>query len=187
MRCLRPVLALDFTGLARNLWIMAIVLYPQPLTRQAFAEFGNVIEMTGAEHYPINQGTTERYHDLADIDVALAGGEPLISIFRGQPRPRPIRLDLMERHPLGSQSFYPLQNRDWLLVVSIANDPCEADGLRVFRATGSQGVNYARNVWHHPLLVLEADSDFLIIDRGGPGNNLEEKPFAASTPVQLSV
>lgn len=166
---------------------MTATLKPQALTRTAFAGFGDVIEMAEAEHYPINQGTTERYHDLADIDVSVEDGEPLISIFRGQPRARPIRLDLMERHPLGSQAFYPLQNRNWLLVVSIANDPCDPDSLRAFRATGTQGVNYARNVWHHPLLVLEADSDFLIIDRGGPGNNLEERAFSGAVGVHLLV
>lgn len=166
---------------------MTVILQPQPLTRQKFADFGDVIEMAGAGHYPINQGTTERYHDLADIDVSHEGGEPLISIFRGQPRPRPIRLDLMERHPLGSQAFYPLQNRDWLLVVSLAQDPCDPGGLKAFRATGSQGINYARNVWHHPLLVLEPDSDFLIIDRGGPGNNLEERAFGGTARVDISV
>lgn len=164
----------------------AITLKPQALTREAFAAFGDVIEMAGAEHYPINQGTTERYHDLADVDVAGDNGDPLISIFRGQPRARPIVLELMERHPLGSQAFYPLQDRDWLLVVSIADDPCDPNGLKVFRATGSQGVNYARNVWHHPLLVLVADSDFLIVDRGGPGNNLEERLFDNAASVQLA-
>ena len=166
---------------------MAITLKPEPLTREAFAPFGDVIEMAGAEHYPINQGTTERYHDLARIDVTDGGGEALISIFRGQPRPQPIRLELMERHPLGSQAFYPLQPRDWLVVVSIADDPCDPSGLRVFQASGVQGANYARNVWHHPLLVLEADSDFLIIDRGGPGNNLEEHKFDQARAVNLTI
>lgn len=165
---------------------MAITLKSQPLTRDAFAAFGDVIEMAGAEHYPINQGTTERYHDLAKVDVAGDDGEPLISIFRGQPRARPIQLELMERHPLGSQAFYPLQDRDWLLVVSLSQDPRDTDNLQAFRATGSQGVNYGRNVWHHPLLVLEPDSDFLIIDRGGPGDNLEETSFDDAAPVHLT-
>ena len=150
---------------------MPTTLKPRPLTRDAFSAFGDVIEIAGAEHYPINQGTTERYHDLANVDVSRKDGMPLISIFRGQPRALPIELVLMERHPLGSQAFYPLQDRDWLLVVSIAENPCDLEGLNAFRATGTQGVNYAPNVWHHPLLVLDADSDFLIIDRGGPGES----------------
>jgi ureidoglycolate lyase len=156
---------------------MSIVLEIAPLTRDAFQPYGDVIDVAGASHFTINKGTTERYHDLARINVASEGGQPLINIFRGQPRPQPIRLDLMERHPLGSQAFYPLQDRAWLLVVSVADDPLDPAGLRAFRASGTQGVNYARNVWHHPLLVLHPDSDFLIVDRGGEGNNLEEREF----------
>jgi len=151
-----------------------------PLTAEAFAPFGEVIEMNGAQHFPINQGTTERFHDLANLDLNVVGGKAIVSIFETQPRPMPIKLELMERHPLGSQAFYPLQNRDWLVVVARGPDPVDInapDNLTAFRATGQQGVNYARNVWHHPLLVFHADSRFLIIDRKGPGKNLEEVVF----------
>ncbi len=83
---------------------------------------------------------------------------------------------MMERHPLGSQLFQPLQEKDWLLVVCA--DPHDAGSYRAFRATGRQGVNYARNVWHHPLLVLSDDERFLVVDRGDtgatPASNLEE-------------
>ena len=40
------------------------------LTREAFAPFGDLISLAGAQHYPINDGTTERFHDLAAIDVS---------------------------------------------------------------------------------------------------------------------
>ena len=79
----------------------------EPLRRAAFAPFGDVIEVTGASHYPINDGTTERFHDLAQLDVAAAAGRPLVNIFRTRPAPPPIRLKLMERHPLASQAFVP--------------------------------------------------------------------------------
>jgi ureidoglycolate lyase len=78
----------------------------------------------------------------------------------------------MERHPLGSQIFYPLQDQPWLVVV--CGDPEDASSFRAFQATGRQGVNYARNVWHHPLLVNANESRFFVVDRKGPGNNLEE-------------
>ena len=157
---------------------MTTTLEIAPLTPEAFVPYGQVIETANAEQIPINQGTTTRFHDLADINVASEGGKPLISIFRSQPRPQPIRLEVMERHPLGTQAFYPLQDRPWLLVVSNADDPLDPAGLKAFRASGIQGVNYARNIWHHPLLVLEPDSDFLIVDRGGEGDNLEEVWFS---------
>jgi len=146
----------------------------EPLTRSAFASFGDVIEMADAHHYPINQGYTERFHDLARIDTGTEGGETIVSLFRGQPRAFPFAITFVERHPLGSQAFYPLQNRDWLIVVAEADVPPSAKSLRAFRATGRQGINYARNAWHFPLLVLDRDSDYLVVDRKGPGNNLEE-------------
>ena len=148
-----------------------------PLTREAFAPFGDVIETQGSPHFAINAGFAERFHDLANIDVGAEGGRPLISIFRGQPRPVPLRLTLMERHPLGTQAFFPLDERDWLLVVAAGPDPREPAALRAFRASGRQGVNYARGTWHHPLIVLTPDHDFLVVDRGGDGANLEEVPF----------
>jgi ureidoglycolate lyase len=149
---------------------MTRILAIEPLTRANFAPFGDVIEMEGAQHYPINQGFAERFHDLARIDTSTHDGETIISLFRGRPRPTPIEIGFVERHPLGSQAFYPLQERDWLIVVA---EP-DLQTLRAFRASGRQGINYARNVWHYPLLVLGQDSDFLIIDRKGAGNNLEE-------------
>ncbi len=153
---------------------MTIKLAIEPLTRTAFAPFGDVIEIEGAQHYPINQGYAERFHDLARIDTAPEGGETIISLFRGKPRPLPIEITFVERHPLGSQAFYPLQERDWLIVVAASAAPPTDKSLRAFRASGRQGINYARNIWHYPLLVLDRESDFLIIDRKGPGNNLEE-------------
>ena len=148
------------------------ILRPVPLTREGFKPFGDVIEMEGSAHYTINQGFTERFNDLCLVDVAAEGGTTNVSLFLGQPRPSPIAIKLMERHPLGSQAFLPLQDRPWLVLV--AEDVHDHSSYRAFTATGQQGVNYARNVWHHPLLVMDADSRFLIIDRKGPGNNLDE-------------
>lgn len=148
------------------------ILTPVPLTRAAFQPFGDVIEMEGSAHYTINQGFTERFNDLAFVDVTPESGTTNVSLFLGQPRPAPIEIRLMERHPLGSQTFIPLQDRPWLVLV--AGDVHDFASYRAFTATGRQGVNYARNVWHHPLLVLDEDSRFAIVDRKGPGSNLEE-------------
>lgn len=151
-------------------------LSPVPLTSTAFAPFGDVIECDAASPIVINQGFAQRFNDLAKIDVETGGGGVNVSLFTGQPRPQPIAIKLMERHPLGSQLFMPLQDRPWLVLV--AEDVNDFASYRAFTATGYQGVNYARNVWHHPLLVFDADSRFMVIDRKGPGNNLEEVWFA---------
>lgn len=145
-----------------------------PLTAEAFAPFGDVIETAGSSPLSINEGTTERFHDLAGVDVDEKDGHPLINIFRGQPRPQPIEIKMVERHPLGSQAFIPLQESPWLVVVAPVGETVDIGALRAFRATGKQGVNYRRGVWHHPLLVLKPDQEFLVVDRGGRGQNCDE-------------
>jgi len=147
-------------------------LAPEPLTADAFAPFGTVIETAGAESFPINDATTTRFHALATADPGPEGAA-IVSIFRATRRPRPVAVGMLERHPLGSQAFFPLSPEDWLVVVAEGGRPT-ADELRLFRAGGDQGVQYARGVWHHPLLVLAERQDFLVVDRRGPGDNLEE-------------
>ena len=157
----------------------------EPLTRSTFAPFGTVIETEGATRLPINQGTTTRFDALTAVDVAARGGSPIISLFRGTRRPDPIAIRLLERHPIGSQAFYPLVDAEWLVVVASGNaDDTAPDftSLRCFLASGTQGVSYARGTWHHPLLVLLPEQDFLIVDRAAPADeaacqNLDEVWF----------
>ena len=147
------------------------------LTRETFRPFGDVITASGAETISINEGTTQRFHNLAKVDVTDEDGATLLNIFRGQPRERPVQIRMMERHPLGSQAFYPLKPHPYLIVTAKTEGPPSLADLHAFRADGTQGINYAKGIWHHPLLVLEPDHDFMVIDRGGPGNNLEEYWF----------
>ncbi|MEO5807791.1 ureidoglycolate lyase [Devosia sp.] len=148
----------------------------EPLTAVAFAPFGQVIELDGAHHYPINNGMTERYHDLARVELGGVHARPLISIFRGQPYALPLSLLLVERHPLGSQAFYPLAQPSWLVIVA-EDDSGTPVRLRAFRPALGQGVNIAMNTWHGVLTTLSVVSDFVVVDRGGEGNNLEEFTF----------
>lgn len=157
----------------------------EPLSAEAFAPFGDVIEPADAQRLLINEGTTVRFHDLAAVDVGRGGGRPLISIFRARPRPVPIAIRMVERHPLGSQAFFPLAPHSWLVVVCRGEPVPEPATLRCFLATGGQGVNYRPNAWHHPLLVLQPQ-DFLVVDRGGPGDNLEEFRFAGAGAASVS-
>lgn len=155
----------------------------EPLTREAFAPFGQVIDTDGANHYPINANNTERYHDLARVELGGVHPRPLISIFRGKPFTLPLTLTLVERHPLGSQAFYPLSPRPFLVIV--APDEHGRPGQpRAFMTGPGQGVNIAMNTWHGVLTPLEAVSDFLVVDRGGDGNNLEE--FTFETPYEIA-
>jgi ureidoglycolate lyase len=146
-------------------------LTPHPLTKSAFAPFGDVVETDGAAGIEINQGFARRFNALAGIDVTTDGASVNISLFDVKPRPQPVQIKLMERHPLGTQLFMPLQDRPWLVVV--CTDPRDPASYRAFAASGRQGVNYARNVWHHPLLVLGEGERFMVVDRIS-ADNLEE-------------
>lgn len=152
-------------------------LTAEPLTADAFAPFGDVIEASErAEVIPINYGWTTRFNALADVSVGE--GRAIISLFRSKPL-APLVLKIFERHPLGSQAFMPLQGRPYLVAVAPPGD-FDAGKVRVFHATADQGVNYGRGTWHHFLLALDAESDFLVVDREGPGSNLDEIELAAA-------
>jgi len=155
----------------------------EKLTREAFAAFGDVITKEGAHHYSINEGTTERYYDLAQIDVADSHGKPLLSLMEGQPRQFPLKVSTVERHPLGSQAFIPLSKNPYLVLVAPRGE-FNPSGLRAFLAEAGQGVNYAKGVWHHALVALDEVSEFIVIDRGGAGSNCEE--VRLGQPVTIS-
>ena len=144
------------------------MIEPQPLSRHAFAPFGDVIDALHPNRFEINDGFTTRVHDLFAPEILGDDARVLVNFFLG--RPRPLEAAMLERHPLGSQAFIPIDQHDWWVVVA-----CTADvaGVRVFRALGSQGVNLHAGTWHHPLLVDEPQR-FVVIDRGGDGDNLEE-------------
>jgi ureidoglycolate lyase len=156
---------------------------PEPLTADAFAPFGDVIEASErAEIIPINYGWTTRFNALAD--VAVGDGHAILSIFRSKPLTPPV-LKIFERHPLSSQAFVPMQGRPFLVAVAPPGDFDTAQ-VRVFRAEASQGVNYAKGTWHHFLLALEAESDFLVVDREGPGENLDEIELAEADWIAVT-
>ena len=159
---------------------MTITLTAQPLTKQAFAPYGTVIEpydehqQTDKNTFVINNGYANRHHRIAE--VFTDGGNAGLSIFVAKPRTVPIALSVMEYHPLGSQAFFSMNGLDYVVVVAKAGDaPKSADDLAVFYAKSSQGVQYDAGVWHHPLLALEKECAFLVVDRvGGEGNNCIE-------------
>lgn len=143
----------------------------QPLTREAFAPYGDVISIEGAASFPINAGRTERFHALAAVEALGEDADAIISIFRGQPL-EPLIIDLMERHPQGSQAFMPLGEQPYWVVVAPPGD-FDTGKIKVFRAESGQGVNYRAGTWHAPLLPVGRDSDFLVVDRRGPGDNCD--------------
>ena len=144
----------------------------EPLTREAFAPFGTVIETAGAESFPINQGTTTRFHALAEADPG-PDGRVILSIFRGTRQPDPIEIRMLERHPLGSQAFVPMCLCSFLVIVAPDEDGTPGRPLAFLTAPG-QAINFHKSTWHGVLTPLYDPGLFAVIDRIGEGPNLEE-------------
>ena len=162
-------------------------LTPQPLTAKAFAPFGDVIEVGSNSPMAINDDMAQRYDDLALLDTGDAAGHPSVNIFVSEPRPLPVVIDMVERHPLGSQLFMPLGDHPYLVAVSNSSPPFEAADLSVFLVADCRGVNYRKGLWHLPLCPLYEPGRFLVIDRGGPGDNLDEFHFSPDMRITVEL
>jgi ureidoglycolate lyase len=154
---------------------MQTTITARPLTAQDFAPYGDVLEAEGQADKMINQGFCGRWHDRAQLDFGLEGRAG-ISIFKAEPRSLPYTLDLLERHPDGSQAFIPMSMTDWLVIVS-EDDAGQPGRITAFIAAPGQGVNLHRGTWHGVLTPLHAPGLFAVIDRIGATPNLQEFPL----------
>jgi ureidoglycolate lyase len=144
---------------------VTITLRPEPLTAESFAPYGDVIEASEGQRAAMNEGRFERFDDLCGVDPG-EGGRVALSIARCRlVTELPYRLELVERHPLGSQAFIPLTPCRLLLVVAPPADSVAAADLRAFASNGRQGINYRPGTWHMPLIAFETGQEFLVIDR----------------------
>ena len=153
---------------------MSQEIIAQPLTANAFAPFGNILEAKGTADKIINQGLCSRFHDLARLD--FSDGRAGISLFDATPGNLPYQLTMMERHPEGSQAFIPMSMCRFLIIA--APDKNNQPGKPVaFLSDPGQAINFHRNIWHGVLTPLETPGLFAVIDRIGSGENLEEIVF----------
>jgi ureidoglycolate lyase len=150
---------------------MTCQIRTEPLTATAFAPFGDLLDCSGDPDKIINQGLCGRYHDRATLD--FADGRAGISLFKADLRSLPYTLDLMERHPLGSQAFVPMSHDPFLVIVA-PDDDGKPGTPRAFLTQAGQAINFHRNTWHGVLTPLSGTGLFAVIDRIGDGANLEE-------------
>nr|WP_299245840.1 ureidoglycolate lyase [uncultured Halomonas sp.] len=152
-------------------------LKAEPLTPKAFMPFGEVIDSRTSDSFAINSGLTQRHHDLATVETLGENARALISIFVSQPIQVPLELSFLERHPQGSQAFMPLHEERFIVVVAPRGEEIDPAEVRAFVTDGRQGVNYHAGTWHAIQSVLEREGEFLVVDRGGDGNNCDEYPI----------
>ncbi len=157
------------------------VIRCQPLTQAGFAPFGDVLDCDGDPDKLINAGLCGRYHDRAKLD--FTDGRAGLSLFKAEPRSLPYTLDLLERHPQGSQAFIPMSGHPFLVIVAPDADGAPGRPLAFLTAPG-QGINLHRGTWHGVLAPLHPPGLFAVIDRIGPGANLEE--YHLDTPLVIS-
>jgi ureidoglycolate lyase len=162
---------------------MTITLKPEPLTSERFAPYGDVIEASMNRTEAMNAERFQRFDDLCKVDMQDEG-RVAVSIARCRVATSlPLRIDMVERHPLGSQAFMPLTPCRMIVVVAPPEESVDASDLRAFVTNGRQGINYHRGTWHMPLIAFDAGREFLIIDRAADTPNCDTHDLGE--PVML--
>tara|TARA_Y100000590_G_scaffold423416_1_gene529282 strand:- start:708 stop:1202 length:495 start_codon:yes stop_codon:yes gene_type:complete len=150
---------------------MEKIIKPIKITRENFAQYGDLITSDDISPININAGYAKRFDDLANLDTSKDGGKTIISIFSALKRKFPMKIDMMEKHPLGSQAFIPMKETIFLTFVAPHGESPKIDKMQSFIVPPKTGINYKPGTWHFPLISTE-DTNFLVIDRKGNGENL---------------
>ena len=150
---------------------MNLIIKPKNITKENFAAFGDLISSDNINPMDINEGYAKRFNNLANIDTSKDKGETIVSIFSTLKRSFPMKINMMEKHPLGSQAFVPMKETIFLSFVAPPGNAPEINKIQSFIIPPKMGINYKPGIWHFPLISTE-DTDFLVIDRKGSGKNL---------------
>ena len=147
------------------------IIKPVSITKDNFSQFGDVISTKDIKPIEINNGYAKRYDGIANLNTSKDNGVTTISIFSALKRNFPMKIDMMEKHPLGSQAFIPMKETTFLAFVAPNGDKPDLNKIEAFIIPPGIGVNYKPGTWHFPLISTE-DMNFLVVDRKGPGDNL---------------
>ena len=150
---------------------MEIIINPKPITKENFSKFGDMITTNDIKPLEINNGYAKRFDGIANVDTSKDNGETIISIFSALKRSFPMKIDMMEKHPLGSQAFVPMKETTFLVFVAPKDNKPDLNKIEAFIIPPGIGVNYNPGTWHFPLISTE-NMNFLVIDRKGSGDNL---------------
>ena len=150
---------------------MKIKIKPKKINKTNFSKFGQIIDTSKKKYFRINNGYAKRYDNLGKINTSLNKGRTIVSIFSAKKRKFPMKVDMMEKHPLGSQAFVPMKETSFLVFVAPKGNKPDLKKIRSFRIPKYTGINLNPGIWHFPLISTK-DMNFLVVDRKGKGNNL---------------
>jgi ureidoglycolate lyase len=150
---------------------MKISINPKLITKENFSKFGDMITTADIKPIEINEGYAKRFDGIANLNTSKDNGETIISIFSALKRAFPLKIDMMEKHPLGSQAFIPMKQTTFLVLVAPEGNNPDLNKIEAFIVPPEIGVNYNPGTWHFPLIATE-DMNFLVVDRKGSGDNL---------------
>ena len=149
----------------------SLIIKPKLISKENFKKFGDMITTSGIKPLEINDGYAKRFDGIANLNTKKDDGDSTISIFSALKRSFPMKVDMMEKHPLGSQAFIPMKETVFLAFVAPEGDEPDLNKIESFIVPNGIGVNYNAGVWHFPLIATE-DMNFLVVDRLGDGDNL---------------
>ena len=150
---------------------MEKIIKPIKISKSNFSAYGDLISTDDINPMDINAGYAKRFDDLANVDTSIDGGKTVVSIFSALKRTFPMKIDMMEKHPLGSQAFMPMKETTFLSFVAPTGESPEISKIESFIIPPKTGINYKPGIWHFPLISTE-DTNFIVIDRKGEGENL---------------
>jgi len=150
---------------------MKIIIKPKKITSKNFKKFGDLISTKKIKPININNGYAKRFNNLCKINTSLKKGNTIMSIFSAKKRKFPMKIKMMEKHPLGSQAFVPMSATKFLVFVAPKGDKPDINKIQSFLVPKQTGVNYKAGIWHFPLISMK-NMNFLVVDRKGKGNNL---------------
>ena len=150
---------------------MEKIIKPVKISRSNFSSYGDLISTDDINPMNINEGYAKRFDNLANLDTSKDSGKTIVSIFSALKRTFPMKIHMMEKHPLGSQAFIPMKETTFLAFVAPSGESPEIDKIQSFVIPPKRGINYKPGIWHFPLIATE-NINFLVIDRKGSGDNL---------------
>eukprot|EP01117_Protostelium_nocturnum_P002308 TRINITY_DN12971_c0_g1_i1.p1 TRINITY_DN12971_c0_g1~~TRINITY_DN12971_c0_g1_i1.p1 ORF type:complete len:173 (+),score=47.64 TRINITY_DN12971_c0_g1_i1:112-630(+) len=165
----------------------------KPLTKEEYLPYGNVVQSNTEAKTIANQGTAQRFNWIGELVNKRDNAKANLCVFRCKPRELPFDVKLLEKHPLSTQMFIPMNAKSrYLVVVSLGGDQPDLSTLKVFVASSVQGITYYPGIWHHPMIALDAETDFtcLVWEDGSEGDTVVvpvKDPIRCVVPSQSSL